>query len=179
MRTRLLFLLPIVAFGGLAAAFLIGLQPGRDPHLIPSPLINKPAPEFTLPSLFDGEAAFSRSDLVGQVHVVNLFASWCVPCRAEHPVLQQLAASGGVPIVGINYKDRKEDAEGWLAELGNPFSRILADTDGKVAIDWGVYGVPETFIVDSQGQIRLKITGPLTEQSLKHDVLPMIRKLRG
>lgn len=175
MRRGWLYLLPVALFALLALAFHRGL--GTDPTVLPSALIDKPAPEFTLPPLAgSGEAGFSSADLGEKVSVVNIFASWCAPCRAEHPVLNALAKSSRVPIYGINYKDRPEAARAFLAELGNPYTRIGAD-DGRVGIEWGVYGVPETFIIDRQGRVRYRHVGPLTEADLKRTILPLIGKL--
>jgi cytochrome c biogenesis protein CcmG, thiol:disulfide interchange protein DsbE len=175
MRRGWMYLLPVALFALLALAFHRGLQ--TDSTLLPSALLDKPAPDFALPPLAgSGEAGFSSADLAGKVSVVNIFASWCVPCRAEHPVLNALAKSSRAPIYGINYKDRPEAARAFLAELGDPYTRIGAD-DGRVGIEWGVYGVPETFVVDRQGHIRYRHVGQLTEADLRQRVLPLIEKL--
>ncbi|HEV2335913.1 MAG TPA: DsbE family thiol:disulfide interchange protein, partial [Stellaceae bacterium] len=155
-----IFLIPAAVFGLLAVGFFVGL--GIDPNVLPSPLIDQPAPEFALPPLAGDRPGFSSADLKGHVSLVNTFASWCAPCRVEHPVLNALAQTKRVAIYGIDYKDKPDAARAWIAELGNPYTRIGAD-DGRVGIEWGVYGVPETFIVDSQGRIRYKHVGPLTE----------------
>jgi cytochrome c biogenesis protein CcmG/thiol:disulfide interchange protein DsbE len=168
------FVLPIALFALLAAGFYAGI--GTDTFVLPSPLIDKPAPEFSLPPLPGESRGFSSADLQGKVSLVNTFASWCGPCRAEHPVLNVLAKTKRVPIFGINYKDKPEAAAAWIAELGNPYTRIGAD-DGRVGIDWGIYGVPETFIVDRSGRIRYKHVGPLTEADIEHTVLPLVAKL--
>ncbi len=144
--------------------------------MLPSPLIDQPAPEFALPPLESGQPGFSSADLKGHVSLVNTFASWCAPCRAEHPVLNALAQTKRVPIYGINYKDKADNARAWIAELGNPYARIGAD-DGRVGIDWGVYGVPETFLVDRQGRIRYKHVGPLTQADVEHTILPLVARL--
>lgn len=176
-RYQFIFLIPVIAFGVLAAVFGVGLY--LRPDVIPSPLIDKEAPTFALkpiPGRDDG--GLSNVDLKGQgVTVVNVFASWCLPCRAEHPFLMQLAKSG-VRVVGINYKDKPEDVTPWLAELGNPFSKIGRDDTGRVAIDWGVYGVPESFVVDNEGRIRFKQVGPIMEHDLQKTILPLIRGLQ-
>lgn len=173
-RRRWLYLLPAALFAVLAAGFYVGL--GIDSTVLPSPLIDRPAPHFALPPLSGGERGFSSADLAGQVSLVNTFASWCVPCRAEHPVLSALAQTGRVPIYGIDYKDKAEAALAWLAELGNPYTRIGAD-DGRVGIDWGVYGVPESFIVDRDGRIRYKHVGPLTQADVEQTILPLVMRL--
>ncbi len=177
---RLLYLLPVVGFAFIAVAFLWGLDPERDPREIPSALIDKPVPEFVLPALEGADVpGFSSGDLrSGEVALVNVFASWCVPCRAEHPFLMRLAEDRVVPIYGINYKDNPADALGWLAELGNPYVAIGTDEIGRVAIDWGVYGVPETFVIDGAGMIRYRHVGPLLSKTLERDILPLIKSLR-
>src|SRR3954453_13425536 len=164
------FALPVVIFAGLAAGLYYGLQ--NDNESLPSALIDQPAPRFQLASLPGHEPGFSSADLAGHVSLVNTFASWCTPCRAEHPVLQALAATKRVPIYGIDYKDKEDAALAWIAALGNPYTRIGAD-DGRVGIDWGVYGVPETFIVDRMGRIRYKHVGPLTQADLARTILPL------
>ena len=172
------YILPIGVFAILAIAFAVGL--GLRPDIIPSPLIDQPAPIFKLPPLAGrDDGGLSNSDLAGAgPTVVNVFASWCVPCRAEHPQLMTLARQHGARVVGINYKDKPEDVAPWLAELGNPFVKIGADATGRVAIDWGVYGVPETFILDDQGRIRLKHVGPLMAYDVEEKILPALRRLK-
>ena len=170
-----MYLLPVALFALLAVVLHDGL--GTDTTVLPSALIDKPAPPFALPSLAgSGETGFSTADLNGKVSLVNVFASWCVPCRAEHPVLNELANSKRVPVYGINYKDKPEAARAWIAELGNPYTRIGAD-DGRVGIEWGVYGVPETFVVDRDSRIRYKHVGPLTQDDLEQKILPLIANL--
>ncbi len=172
-----LYLLPALIFGALVLYFAAGL--GRDPHLIPSVLINKPVPVFTLPPLPGAAAGLdSRALATGEPQLLSVFASWCVPCRAEQPVLLRLAREG-VPVQGLNYKDRPEDALAWLEHFGNPFKSIGADRDGRVAIDFGVYGVPETFVIDGQGRIRYKQVGPLAPDDLEQTVMPLIKQLRS
>ena len=174
-RRGWLYLLPVLLFAALAIGFYAGL--GSDPTALPSALIDRKAPDFALPSLAQGEPGFSSADLQGQVSLVNIFASWCAPCRAEHPVLNALAKSKRVPIYAINYKDKTQNADAWLAELGNPYSKIGVD-DGRIAIEWGVYGVPETFVVDRAGHIRYRHVGPLTQADIERTILPLVAKLQ-
>lgn len=173
---RLLFLIPVLAFAGLVVAFAVGLT--LDPSKIPSVLIGKPVPEFTLPPVKGRTAGMSSDDLRGQVTLVNVFASWCAECRVEHPLLMRLAAQGDIPIYGINYKDLPDDAASWLDTLGDPYTRTGADRDGRVAIEWGVYGVPETFVVDRNGMIAYKHIGALTPKTLNEKIFPLVEKLR-
>jgi cytochrome c biogenesis protein CcmG, thiol:disulfide interchange protein DsbE len=176
---RTLYLLPAVIFVLLIAGFAKSFydrERGVDPTVLPSPLINQPAPQFKLPPLVAGKPGFSTADLSGHVSLVNAFASWCAPCREEHPVLDALARLRRVPIYGIDYKDKQEAARSWIAELGDPYTRIGAD-DGRVGIDWGVYGVPETFIVDKSGRIRYKHVGPLTAGDVEQTILPLVARL--
>lgn len=175
----LLATLPIALF--VLLALLLGFGLRGDPSKIPSPLIGKPAPEFSLPALEGVQLpGISRADLAeGGVTVVNVFASWCVPCRDEHPVLTKLAETGKARLVGINYKDNPANARQFLESLGNPYDAIGADAAGRATVDWGVYGVPETFIVDGKGIIRHKHVGPLTEDMLASEILPAIEKARN
>lgn len=182
-RPRIALLLPLVLFAGLAAVFLARLLSGGDPTAIPSVLVDKPVPEFSLPGL-DGLAregapvpGLASADLKGGVSLVNIFASWCVPCRQEHPLLETLAGDKRIRVLGINYKDAPENALKFLRDLGNPYAAIGVDERGRASIDWGVYGVPETFLVDRDGIIRHKIIGPLTPQVLSDLLLPEIEKL--
>lgn len=168
-------IVPLVIFAILLGFLVVGL--GLKPHEIPSPLINKPAPAFSLPLLDAPEQRLSTQDMRGQVWILNVWASWCVACRIEHPLLVEFSKTGAVPIYGLNYKDKREDAIGWLRKFGNPYTRSLSDTEGLVGIDFGVYGVPETFVIDKQGVIRLKQIGPVTPEVLRDDILPMVRKL--
>lgn len=176
---KLKFILPVVLFAAVAALLYKGLF--LNPSEVPSALIGKPVPEFTLPPLplpeSESRPGLSSADLNGAPSLVNVFASWCIPCKAEHPLLNRLAGSKTVAIYGISYKDRSEDAIAWLRELGNPYARIGADTDGRVSIDWGVYGVPESFIVDAQGIIRYRHVGPITARDLEETILPLIKSL--
>lgn len=177
MKKRLLFSLPVLILLGIAVFFAIGL--GRDPSIVPSALLDKPVPQFELPALLPDKPGLATADLKGQVSLVNVFASWCVPCRLEHPLLMRLAEKDEVPVFGMNYKDEPEDAISWLEELGDPFTRIGADRDGRAGIEWGVYGVPETFVVDASGTIRFKHVGPLTREALDRRILPLVRELGG
>ena len=177
-KLRLYHLLPLGFFVALALIFLTQLRSGVDPSEIPSALVGKPAPSFTLPPL-DGMnvPGLSQADLVGHVTLVNVFASWCVPCREEHPVLSALAADPRIRVVGIDYKDDPGNARTFLTGLGNPYVAIGTDTRGRAAIDWGVYGVPETFLVDASGVIRHKIIGPLSDAVVANDLKPAIDKV--
>jgi cytochrome c biogenesis protein CcmG, thiol:disulfide interchange protein DsbE len=171
VRSRLLYLLPVLVFAALAILFLVRIYAG-DPSKVPSVLIGRPAPLFTLPPLEDLQAngqpvpGLSRRDLDGKVTVVNVWASWCAPCRQEHPLLMELARDPAIRVVGINYKDNPENARRFLGALGNPFSAVGADPSGRAAIDWGVYGVPETFVVGPDGTILHKHIGPLTPDAM-------------
>jgi len=175
-RLRLLFLVPVAAFVALMAAF--GLSLNRDPNRVPSALVGKPVPEFTLAPVKGRTLGLSTADLRGEVSLVNVFASWCVACREEHPLLMRMKAQGLVPIHGLNYKDRPDDAARWLDAMGDPYTRTGADVDGRVAIDWGVYGVPETYVIDRQGRIAFKQIGPISEQTLTNTIRPLIARLR-
>ena len=169
------FLLPLVLFVGLVVFLAIGL--GRDPHEVPSPLINKPAPAFTLPQLHEPTKTFSAQEMRGKVWLLNVWASWCVSCREEHPLLLDFARSGSVPLYGLNYKDQRNDAIAWLNELGDPYLLSAADLDGRVGIDYGVYGAPETYLIDREGVIRFKHIGPLTPDVIQGKLLPLARDL--
>ena len=171
----LLALSPLVVLAGLIAVFAVSLN--RDPSLIQSVLIDKPAPQFTLAAVEGaGVPGFDTAALTGEVTVVNVFASWCIPCRDEHPVLEALKQQTGVRLFGMNQKDAAENAVSFLNELGNPYDAIGADTNGRTSIDWGVYGVPETFIVDAKGIIRFKHVGPLVMDDLADEIIPNIEK---
>ena len=174
---RLLLFGPAALFLALTVTFVIGLE--RDPKIVPSPLIGKPVPDFALPPVKGRSLGLATGDLKGEVSLVNVFASWCMACREEHPVLMGLKADGTVPIHGLNYKDKPDAAARWLDAMGDPYTRTGADVDGRVAIDWGVYGVPETFVVDTQGQIALKQVGPITPGILERTILPLIAELRA
>jgi cytochrome c biogenesis protein CcmG/thiol:disulfide interchange protein DsbE len=168
-------LIPLLIFMVLVGFLGVGLS--LKPREIPSPLINKPAPDFSLPTLDAPELKMSTQDLRGKVWILNVWASWCVACRIEHPLLVEFAKTGAAPVYGLNYKDKREDAIRWLGKFGNPYSRSLSDTGGLVGIDFGVYGVPETFVIDKTGVIRMKHIGPLTPEVLRDDIVPLLRKL--
>lgn len=169
------YLIPLGIFLVLVVFLAIGL--GRDPHEVPSPLINKAAPTFRLPQLKDPAKTFSAEDMRGKVWILNVWASWCIACRDEHPLLLEYAKSGVVPIYGLNYKDKREDALDWIDELGDPYVLSAADLDGRVAIDYGVYGAPETYLIDQNGTIRLKHIGPVTPDVWSKEVLPLVQEL--
>jgi len=171
---RLLYLLPLALFLVLLGYFALGLQ--RDPHLLPSAMIDKPAPEFNLPALLPDKPGVARADLDGPL-IVNFFASWCVPCRAEHPMLGRLSAEG-VTVLGIAWKDKPDTARAWLKELGDPYRRVGIDQDGRVGIDFGVYGVPETYVIDRTGKIRYRQALPLTPEDLKDKIRPLLAALK-
>jgi cytochrome c biogenesis protein CcmG/thiol:disulfide interchange protein DsbE len=172
--SRVLYLLPLLLFMALIGYFIAGLQ--RDPHILPSAMIDKPAPDFALPALVADKPGIARTDLDGPL-LVNFFASWCVPCRAEHPMLGVLAKQG-VPLLGIAWKDKPEDARAWLAELGDPYRRLAIDRDGRVGIDFGVYGVPETYVIDRTGKIRYRQAGPITPEDMKEKIAPLLAALK-
>ncbi len=172
---RLVFLLPVVVFAGLTAFFYKGLF--LDPSRVPNALEGQPRPDFVLPNLDEGSPDFSASDLDGELAVVNFFASWCGPCRVEHPVLMRLAESGLAKVYGITYKDKPEDSRAWLDEVGDPFVAIGVDVDGRAGIDFGVYGVPETYFINPEGVILHKEIGPMTAKRLNNVVLPFLEKL--
>ena len=173
---RLRYVLPLVVFAAMAVALGVGLT--LKPREIPSVLIDKPVPRFALPGLQGMGEGFSSEDLVGKVRLVNFFASWCIACRAEHPLLNRLNSEGIVPVFGINYKDKPTNARAFLDRLGNPYSRIGTDRDGRVGIDWGVYGLPESFLVDRNGRIIYKQIGPFTERDIERTLIPLIEKLK-
>ena len=175
--TRRPFLWPLAIFVVLAIFLGIGLT--LDPRLLPSPLINKSVPQFRLAPVQGRTLGLASEDLRGDVAVVNVFASWCTACRDEHPLWMELAQQRVLPIHGLNYKDQPADAARWLDELGDPYTRTGADRDGRVGIDWGVYGVPETFVVDRQGVIRDKIIGAITRKTVDERLLPLVRRLRS
>jgi cytochrome c biogenesis protein CcmG/thiol:disulfide interchange protein DsbE len=171
------YIIPFVLFIVMAVFLALGLN--LKPSEIPSPLLNKPAPVFSAAKLNDPNVKLAPADLKGKVWLFNVWASWCVSCRAEHPILNQLAKQQAVIIVGLNYKDDPEAAKKWLSTLGNPYNDSVMDTDGRIGIDWGVYGVPETFVMDKQGIVRYKHTGPVTEDDVKNTFLPLISKLQA
>jgi cytochrome c biogenesis protein CcmG, thiol:disulfide interchange protein DsbE len=169
------FLIPLALFGALVVFLAIGLQ--RDPREVPSPLVNRPAPAFQLSQLAQPDLSFSPTDLKGRVWMLNVWASWCITCRDEHPVLMQFAATKMIPIVGLDYKDQRKDAIALLRKDGNPYDLIAFDGDGRVGIDYGVYGVPETYIIDKAGVIRHKHTGAITADALQNTIIPLINTL--
>jgi cytochrome c biogenesis protein CcmG/thiol:disulfide interchange protein DsbE len=171
------FLIPLALFIVLTLFLAVGLK--LDPREVPSPLIGKPAPAFKLTRLDDPAATISREDLLGKVWLLNVWASWCVACREEHPLLVEFSKRGLVPLYGLNYKDKRPDGQGWLTRFGNPYNASLFDDDGRVGIDFGVYGVPETFLIDKQGVIRLKHIGPLTPDVIRERIEPMLKKLNA
>lgn len=171
------FLVPLALFLLLAGFLAFGLN--LNPREVPSPLIGKPAPAFSLSQLQRPDQQLSLADMKGQVWLLNVWASWCVACRQEHPVLVDFASGHVVPIIGLNYKDQTPDALRWLDEFGDPYTTSIVDADGRVGIDFGVYGVPETFLIDKQGVIRFKQIGPVTPDALREVILPKIRELQG
>jgi len=171
------FIIPLVLFIAMAVFLALGLN--LKPSEIPSPLLNKSAPVFSAPKLSAVNEKLSPADLKGKVWLFNVWASWCVSCRAEHPVLNQLAKQQAATIVGLNYKDDPEAAKEWLETLGNPYNDSVMDADGRIGIDWGVYGVPETFVIDKNGVVRYKHTGPVTEEDVDKIFLPLIAKLQA
>jgi cytochrome c biogenesis protein CcmG, thiol:disulfide interchange protein DsbE len=172
---KLLFAVPLLLLVGLVSVFALTIN--RDPSLVRSVLIDKPAPSFSLAAVDGlGVPGFDTASLQGAPTVVNVFASWCIPCRDEHPLLESLKAETGVRLFGINHSDAPENARAFLAELGNPYDAIGADRDRRVSIDWGVYGVPETFVVDATGKITFKHVGPLTAEAIEAELLPALKK---
>ena len=174
---RLVFALPLVLFTAMAVWIAVPLVRGDDPHALPSTLIDRPAPDFDLPPLPGRAAGFASADLGGRPVLVNVFASWCTPCLAEHPLLTRLAEERSVSIYGINYKNEPADALAWLERHGDPYRAIGVDREGRVALDWGVYGVPETFVIDAQGHIRFRHPGPLTPDLVDQTILPLLAEL--
>lgn len=175
MRVR--SLVPLGIFAALVVLLWAGLY--LNPREVPSPLIGKPAPEFMLPQLHDPAQQIGSKDMLGKVTLLNVWASWCAACRDEHPLLVALARTGQVNIYGLNYKDTRQDALRWLNDLGNPYLVNAFDEQGNVGIDYGVYGVPETYVIDRTGIIRYKVIGPLTEENLRTTVLPLVKELEG
>ena len=171
------FLWPLIGFVVLVVLLAVGL--GLNPREVPSPLVGKPAPAFSLPQVGAPEQNFAPKDMLGKVWLLNVWATWCVACREEHPVLIDFAKRGVLPIIGLNYKDKRDDALGWLRQFGDPYTLSIVDADGRVGIDYGVYGVPETFLIDSKGRIRHKHIGPLTPEVLETELLPRIKELQG
>ena len=171
------YILPVVLFFVLFGFLFVGLY--KDPSEVPSPLINKPVPQFTLPLLAEPENTFSNENLLGKVSLLNVWATWCFACKQEHPVLNELANMKVVPIYGLNYKDERSKAKQYLTGFGNPYTANAVDETGRVAIEWGVYGAPETFVIDKKGIIRHKHIGPLTWQDVQKTLLPLFEKLQN
>lgn len=169
------FIIPIGLFALLGVLLAVGLK--LDPRKIPSPLVDKPLPAFSLPTLDNPARSLANRDFQGKVVLINVWASWCAACRQEHPLLMALARAKQVPLIGLNYKDKREDALRMLQTEGNPYDVSLVDADGRVGIDWGVYGVPETFVIDKQGVIRHKYIGPISTEAWEKTLLPLIQKL--
>jgi cytochrome c biogenesis protein CcmG/thiol:disulfide interchange protein DsbE len=171
------FILPLVVFAAVFVFLLIGLK--LNPREVPSPLIGKPAPAFQLAQLNEPDKMIGQRDMLGKVWLLNVWASWCVSCREEHPILMEFSKRDIVPIVGLNYKDVRKDGTEWLSKFGNPYVVSAFDKDGRVGIDFGVYGVPETFVIDKKGMIRDKQIGPVTSEVIQNKLLPMIQKLNA
>ena len=171
------YLLPLIAFVILAAFLLVGLN--LNPRKVPSPLIGKPAPVFNLQQLHEPENIFKSKNNLGKVWLLNVWASWCVSCRDEHPLLVQLAKANVVPIYGLNYKDKRNLAIQWLEQLGDPYTKSIMDPEGRVGIEYGVYGVPETYVIDKSGVIQYKQIGPVTVDVLEKTILPLVKELQG
>lgn len=172
---RLLYLLPVVLVAVLLAIFWRGLDPKRDPSALPSALIGKPAPALELPALQEGGAPLSLAALKGQPVAINFFASWCLPCRAEHPLLGKIAEEYGIAVIGIAYKDKPEDAQRYLADLGNPYAAIGTDESGRAGIEFGLTGVPETYVIDRDGIVRYRLAGPIAPDNLEDQLAPAIQ----
>jgi cytochrome c biogenesis protein CcmG/thiol:disulfide interchange protein DsbE len=169
------FVIPLAVFVALLAFLFVGLR--LNPREVPSPFIGKPAPAFELAELQAPDRRFARRDMDGKVWLLNVWASWCVACREEHPILVEFAKQKVLPVVGLNYKDKPEDAKAWLKQFGNPYTLSVVDGDGRVGIDYGVYGVPESFLIDRKGVIRYKQIGPITPEALEQKILPLAREL--
>jgi len=174
---KLKYLLPLILFVVMAVFLALGLT--LNPRDIPSPLIDKPAPAFSLPVLSNPQQRLTQQDLKGKVWLLNVWASWCVSCRSEHPVLNQFSRQQAVTIIGLDYKDEPQAARQWISQLGNPYDTIIMDVEGRTGIDYGVYGVPETFVIDKQGIIRYKFTGPVSTDDIENTLLPMIKTLQA
>ena len=172
------FLLPFAAFAALIVLFAFGLNPNRDIHALPSPLIGKAAPAFTLTDVRDPALVVSNAAYKGQVYVLNVWGTWCAQCRVEHEALLAISQSHVVPIIGLDYMDHRENAKQWLEQLGNPYAAVPFDTDGRTAINWGVYGAPETFLVDGQGRVIYKFISPMTPEVWEREFLPRIAAAR-
>ncbi len=175
---RLVFLLPILIVAILVAVFWIGLDPARDKSVLPSALVGKPAPAVNLPALQEGAPRLTLDAFKGQLVAINFFASWCLPCRAEHPVLKELTAELGIPVIGIAWKDWPDDSRAFLAELGDPYVATGIDENGRTGIDFGITGVPETFLVDGKGIVRYRFAGPLSPEGLRSQLAPAIAEAK-
>ncbi len=171
------YVIPLLVFAAISAFLFVGLD--KDPTIVPSPLIDKPAPEFSLPVLGSEGGSFSTADMKGKVWLLNIWATWCVGCRVEHPVLVDLARRNLVEIVGLNYKDQDQLAIQWLTELGDPYIATAVDHEGRTGIDWGFYGAPETFVIDKSGIVRYKHIGPVAPADLQNTILPLVAELQG
>lgn len=172
-------LLPLLAFAALALLLGVGvmMNSGKDTSAIPSPLIDKMAPQFALPVLDEPDRIITRDDLLGEPYLLNVWGSWCPACRDEHPVITDLAESGRIRVIGYDYKDEADDARRWLQQFGNPYALVITDVEGRAALDWGIYGAPETFLVDAEGFIRWKFVGPLTPEVVQTQLLPVLESL--
>ncbi|MBS0358885.1 MAG: DsbE family thiol:disulfide interchange protein [Proteobacteria bacterium] len=179
MKSRFIYLMPLLIFIGLFIVVFIRLQMPIDPHEIPTALLNQPIPQFEITLLNNEKQSLSTKDFMGHVSILNVWATWCVTCREDHELLMKLAKSEPLIIYGLNYKDSKQESLAWLARLGNPYRKVGFDQQGRVAIDWGVYGTPETFIIDKTGLIRYRHTGPLTESVWKKEIKPLIVELQA
>ncbi len=177
MTTRLL---PLIAFIGLALLLFVGVRmnSGKDNSAIPSPLIGKPAPQFSLPVLNKPDEIIKTNDLLGQTYLLNVWGSWCPACQIEHPIITELAKSGKIKVLGYNYKDETEAANRWLQQFGNPYDTILVDESGRAALDWGIYGAPETFLIDAKGIVRWKHVGPITQEIIDQEILPTLESVQ-
>jgi len=171
------FLLPLAIFVVMVGFLAVGLT--LNPREVPSPLVGKAAPDFSLPQLHESEKVFSPKELAGKVWLLNFWASWCNGCKEEHPILMQLAKSGDVPLYGADYKDTREEALAWLQRWGNPYQLVAVDEAGRVGINYGVYGVPETYVIDKAGKIRYKQIGPVDQDVLEKKILPLVRELQN
>lgn len=172
-------LIPLLAFAALALLLGVGvmMNSGKDTSAIPSPLVGKPAPDFALPVLDEPDRIITRDDLLGEPYLLNVWGSWCPACRDEHPVITELAESGRLRVIGYDYKDEADDARRWLQQFGNPYALVITDVEGRAALDWGIYGAPESFLVDAQGVIRWKFVGPLTPEVVQTQLLPALESL--
>lgn len=171
------YFIPLGVFAGLVVFLAVGLN--LDPREVPSPFIGRSAPAFDLPRLYAESETLAPEDMQGKVWLLNVFASWCVSCREEHGVITRLIKKSGVAVVGLNYKDEGTDAKRWLKQFGNPYYAVAVDYEGRTGIDWGVYGVPETFVIDKKGVIRLKHIGPVSDKDAREELIPLIEQLRA